>query len=269
MASDDSGVPIFYNPNATSVLLENYEKEFQPSIFLKYYEASGPSDIALYLQQKLLCFHDSFFSLSNGLKVLDYGAGPTIILTISAATKASEIVVADYAEQNLMYIHNWLNCKQGAFDWSPYFKYVVQELEGGGEKQVKERETQVRKLIKGVVHCDINHDPPIQQGYDAVYDVVMCSLVVEGVSSTIENYCSNLARLAKLVKHGGSIFYFGVENKIGFYTIGGKNFPNIHITEEVALRAFRDAGFHDLSFKLCPGGNSSDIIFRFIKGKRL
>ena len=258
---------MFYNPKATNVLLKDYKKAFQPSVFLKtYYEASRPSDISHLMRHKLLCFHESFLTVPNGLKVLDYGAGPIIAPAISAATKASDIVLADYAEENLEFLHQWLNCEPNAFDWSPYFTYVVQELEGGGEEQVKERETKVRKLIKGLVHCDINNDPPIQQGYDTQYDVVMCSLVLEGVSSTQEEYCSNVARLVQLVKPGGSIFYYGVENKFGYYTIGDKNFPNIHITDELALKAFRDAGVEDASLKECPVGDCK-VKFRFISGK--
>ena len=268
MASNDSGVSMFYNPKATNVLLKDYKKAFQPSVFLKqYYEAFSPSDISLYLKQKLLCFHDSFLTVPNGLKVLDYGAGPSIASAISAATKASDIVLAEYAEENIEFLDQWLNCEPNAFDWSPYFTYVVQELEGGGEEQVKERETKVRKLIKGLVHCDIRKDPPIQQGYDTQYDVVMCSLVLEGASSTQEEYCSNVARLVQLVKPGGSIFYYGVENKIGYYTIGDRSFPNIHITDELALKAFRDAGVDDASLKECPVGDCN-VKFIFIGGKR-
>ena len=271
MTSDDGGVgqcSKFYNPKAKNVLMKNYQEEFEPSLYLKYYEASKPSEISLFLKQKLQCFHEAFLTVPKGMKVLDFGAGPTIVLAISSATKASEIVLADYCEKNRTFINGWLNYEADAFDWSPYFAYVIQELEGKGEKEAKEREQIVRKLIKTVVPCDINNLPPIEQGYDTLYDVVMCSLVIEGASKTIEEYHRNIARLGHLVKPGGSIFYFGVENKIGYYTVGERNFPNVHVTDELALTAFRNAGFHDLSLKQCHVGESNYYIFRFIIGTR-
>ena len=270
MTSDDGGVAQcskFYNPKAKNVLMKNYKEEFEPSVYLKYYEASNPSEISFFLKQKFLCFHESFLTVPNGVKVLDYGAGPTITLAISSATKASEIVLADYCEKNLKFINGWLNYEADAFDWSPYFAYVVQELEGKGEKEVKEREQIVRKLIKAVVPCDINNDPPIEQGFDTLYDVVMCSLVMEGASNTIEEYCRNIARLGQLVKPGGSVFYYGVEDTVGYYTIGERNFPSLHVTDELVLTAFRDAGFRDVSLKQCDVGDPYGR-FKYLTGKR-
>ena len=204
----------------------------------------------------------------DGVRVLDYGAGPVIVFAISAATKASEIVLADYTEENLGFLRQWLGNDPDAFDWSPYFQYIVQELEGKEEKEVKERQDQVRKLVKAVVHCDITRDPPIEKGYDGLYDVVMCSLVMEGASSTTDEYCSNVARLARLVKPGGSIFYYGVENKTGFYSIGDRNFQNVHVPEELALKAFREAGFDNITLKLGQDATDPNIAFRFISGTR-
>ena len=270
MTSDDGGVAQcskFYNPKAKTVLMKNYQEEFEPSLFLKYYEASKPSEISPFLKQKLQCFHESFLTVPNGVKVLDYGAGPTIALAISSATKASDIVLADFCEKNLKFINGWLNYEADAFDWSPYFAYVVQELEGKGEKEAKEREQIVRKLIKVVVPCDINNDPPIEQGFDTLYDVVMCSLVIDGASNTIEEYHRNIARLGQLVKPGGLVFYYGVQNKIGYYTIGERNFPSVYVTDELVLTAFRDAGFHDLSLKQCHVGDPN-YIFRYVTGTR-
>ena len=41
---------------------------------------------------------------------------------ISAAPKASEIILADYAEPNREYLKRWLAKDPSAQDWSPYFK---------------------------------------------------------------------------------------------------------------------------------------------------
>ena len=79
-----------------------------------------------------------------------------------------------------------------------------------------------KKLSRAVVHCDITNDPPIERGYEQPYDVVMCTLVMEGASTNCDEYCAHIAQLGKVVKPGGKVFYHGVENKVGYYTIGKK-----------------------------------------------
>ena len=64
----------------------------------------------------LRCYHEAFKELPNGLTVLDYGAGPSILPTISASTKANEIVLSDYADQNCKALQQWLELRGGS--WS-------------------------------------------------------------------------------------------------------------------------------------------------------
>ena len=97
---------------------------------------------------------------------MDYGCGPVIANTISAAAKASSIVLSDFTPNNRKALRQWLNIDSAAFDWSPYFKYVVRDMEGKGEQEVKERQELVCKLVKAVVHCDITQDPPIDPDYN-------------------------------------------------------------------------------------------------------
>ena len=134
------------------------------------------------------CLHESFQTVPCGVKVLDYGSGPVMLCTISAAAKASEIVLADYTENNRKCLRQWLNSEPDAFDWSPHFNYVVQDLEGKGEKEAREREDQVKKIAKNVVHCDITQNPPIQRGFDVLYDVVISCLALEAAAATQDEF---------------------------------------------------------------------------------
>ena len=74
-------------------------------------------------------FHREFLDLPGSLKILDYGTGPVIMNQISPATKASEIILAEYSSRNRDALRSWLHDKPGAFDWSPFFQHVVQNLE--------------------------------------------------------------------------------------------------------------------------------------------
>ena len=77
----------------------------------------------------------------NSLKILDYGCGPSLGLSISAALKASEIILADYSPGNREYIQKLLDKNPTLCDhWSSYFKHVVQTLEGGTEEASVQRQ---------------------------------------------------------------------------------------------------------------------------------
>ena len=159
----------------------------------------------------LRCYHEVFQSLPSGLTVLDYGTGPVIVTTISAFTKASEIVLSDYAGNNREALRQWLDRHPDAFDWSPFFRRVVKDFEGKDEKEVEERQELVRSLVKAVVHCDLTQDPPIERGYDREYDVVISTLCIEVVVQTPEEYKSGVEKLAKLAKPGGLLVVLGEE----------------------------------------------------------
>ena len=48
----------------------------------------------------LRCYHSAFESLPGNITVLDFGSGPSLKATISAATKASEMTLSDYSPTN-------------------------------------------------------------------------------------------------------------------------------------------------------------------------
>lgn len=241
--------------NDDLVSWSDYEEVFDASAFLRRYEWNASAPTFRRVQHMLRFYHDGFQSLSSSsdLKVLDYGSGPVIVASISAATKASEIVLSDYVDKNRKILQQWLDGKSVVFDWSPHFRFVVQDLEGKSEQEVMERQELVRKLVKAVVHCDINQDPPIERGYDQLYDVVTCSLVLEDASRNHNEYASNVSKLGKLVKPGGLMLIYGVENELGYYDIGGRKFPDVYITAESAVQTFKDAGFCNITVdKLLP-----------------
>ena len=176
----------------STVSTPNYHDLFDPYAYLERYFTFSAGSLN-WSHHQLRCYHEAFQTLPNSLKVLDYGSGPVMLATISAAAKASEIVLSDYTDPNRRALRQWLDADSAAFDWSPYFSFVVRELEGKGEKEVGEREEQVRKLLKAIVHCDVTQDPPIERGYDQLYDVVTSSLVMESTARNHDEYVANIS----------------------------------------------------------------------------
>ena len=134
---------------------------------------------------------------------------------------------------------------------------------------MEKRQDQLRKLVKAVVHCDIIHKT-LQSSKATTNSTTLSSVllyILEGASRNKDDYRSNLARLGRLVKPGGKIFYYGVENKVGYYPVGDRNFPNVHVDKEFSLKTFNDAGFHNLTIRDAPVVDSDRLMW-YIEGTR-
>ena len=135
-------------------------RENQPLRFGKDFEKYF--DVQQYLHERytvfnpVRCFplrelHKLCAELKAGpknLSVLDIGSGPNIANFISVAPYTSKIVSAEYATPNRAALTAWLENQEDAFDWKPYFKMVVTEMEGKDEREVERRETLVEKRSK-------------------------------------------------------------------------------------------------------------------------
>ena len=140
-------------------------------------------------------------------------------------------------------------------------------MEGKGEEEAEKRQDLVRKLVKDVVHCDITQEQPIVPGYDQHYDVVISSLVLQSVAKSPDEYVTYTSRLKNLVKPGGTLILYGIENKNGYYVVGDNKFQDLHVTTKFMITTLVEARFTDIivdRFIPCV----PDKIFSFIKCRR-
>ena len=261
--------------DSTKVLTgEDFHDKFDPVEYFEMYRHGFSAYCTGLPQFFLKHFHEAFSSLpSSGLSVLDFGSGPTVLGAISAAPRADEIVLSDYTENNRVAAEKWLRGEPSDLDWTAYFRYVIQDLEGLGSEKIKEREESIRSTVKAVVPCDINKDPPIKEGYFKQYDVVICCLVLECATQTRDDYEAGMGRLAKLVKPGGSLLFVGVVRsaEAGFYKVGGNKFRSVGVSFEFAVSAMEKVGFSDVKQERLPAKNEDESVlaYIFMKGKKL
>ena len=203
----------------------------------------------------LECLNESFSAIDSGendLTVLDYGCGPNLANHISAASKATEIVLADYCKPNRDFTKKWLAADPSAHDWSFYFKHVVETLEGKSHQESIERQKVFRDKVKAVVECDITKDQFIEEGYEGPYDVVK-SLLCLGVPATNKDeYISFLKKLMSLVKINGTLLFADVtveSVKWCPYKVGDKEFDSFNIPAKDIVSMLRAAGFTDIVVK--------------------
>ena len=71
----------------------------------------------------------------------------------------AEIVHSAYTDEERKEIKLWKDDAVGAYNWNPYIKQVVSEIEGlEGDLVVQERAELLRSKIK-IASCNINDDP--------------------------------------------------------------------------------------------------------------
>ena len=245
-----------------------YDDSFDVSTYLDFMVDSTM------VQFILACLHECFSAIDsgeNGLTVLDYGCGPNLANHISAASKATEIVLADYCKPNCEFMKKWLAADPSAHDWSFYFKHVVETLEGKSHQESIKRQKVLRDKVKAVVACDITKDKFIEEGYEGPYDIVKSLLCVGNAATNKDEYLSHLRKVASLVKVNGTLLFSDVTVESAEccpYLIGGKKFDSFSASTEDIVSALREAGFSDVVVKSMEVPTKQLAIATFFSAKR-
>ena len=109
-----------------------------------YYGFTQPQTIEndVAVQFILKSFNEFCGTLSStGLKVLEFGGGPSILPLISLSQYADEIVFTDYDAGCRKEVELWINQSPEAFDWSLYFNEVVKAIEEIQTRMLPKEET--------------------------------------------------------------------------------------------------------------------------------
>lgn len=229
---------------------KEYDDFFEPKAYLDHrFEFVSEHHAAI-----LRGLHQFYQTLPQGVRILDIGTGPTISYMISATSKASEIVLAEYTQKNRDELQSWINDDAGAHNWDPYFHYIVQELEGKDNHAVVERKQKLRQVIKAVVPCDITADPPIEDDFKGPYDVITSSLCLEAACSSEKEYITAVGRMWQLLKKGGKLILQSVEGptKTHYYMVGEQKFTVLSAPPKLVQKALVNAGFNGIEIVPLP-----------------
>ncbi|XP_075462673.1 nicotinamide N-methyltransferase-like [Ascaphus truei] len=155
-------------------------------------------------------------------------------------TFSSEINVIEFTDVNIREFEMWRNKEPGAADWSHAAK-IVCELEGKSEEW-QGKEDKARRAVKRVVKCDFTKDNPLEPVVLPQMDCLLCMFVLQVVSKDHQAFCSNLKKLASMLKTGGDILLFGTFNK-SYYMVGEHKFFYLSHDEDLIREAVCEAGF--------------------------
>lgn len=230
-------------------LVNDFQGNFDPTTYLERRfknPGAGVSAMINFALENLCQFFKDWPKGRQAPRVLDYGCGPVIAYDISAARVASEIVLAEYTKKSRELIKKWLDHDPSAWDWSPYFKHVVETIEGKSKSEAFEREETMRKVIKAVVPCDISSEHPIAYGYEGPYDIVISTLAIESGCKTRADYKAAIKKIFALLSRGGHLLlYVSIRNKegLGCYYVGEQKFHPLCLTEHFVLTTLTESGF--------------------------
>ena len=257
-----------------------YDNTFDPLHYVKHVIVQPEEDYRALRNFLLKCLSKYFTTnLSsvpkNSLKILDYGCGPNLTNVISAIPKAAKITLAEYAEVNREFILKWLSKDPLAFDWSPYFKYVVQTLEGRSEEEAIRRQEELRSKVEAVVSCDLTKDQFIAEGYDKQYDIIMSLLCLENCGDSLKDYEQSVRRIASIITTGGHLLLYSTRREMsneGYYIVGGKKFNNIPLKKDFVISTLKESNFGDIVINEMEASNSTlhnSESFMFISCRKL
>lgn len=190
---------------------------------------------------KHLASHYATETQSNQ-KILDYGCASSIPFSISAAAKASEIVLAEYVKQTREHLKKWFDRDPSAHNWSPYFKYVVETLEGESKEAAIQREEDYRRKAR-VISCDINKECFIEE--NGTYDTVMSFLCLESGCRDADAFKAGMKKLVSLVKNGGNLLLCTTRREnsdFGYYSVNGIKFFSKGLKRDFIIETIKQSG---------------------------
>ncbi len=144
----------------------------------------------------------------------------------------------------------WKDESEGSHDWSPYFQFVLSELEGcevGKEELALLRQKDLRKKLSELYLCDLRAEELITSlppaNLHKKFDIISTYFCCEAVAKTIEEYQDFVKSLNKYLKPGGfMISLVSLEESYWHTKCGDRNF-HLFLQEEDVKLAYEMAGF--------------------------
>ena len=191
--------------------------------------------------------HDFYKNFSESWTLLEFGGGPWLYTLISAGPLVSKIVFVDYDQTGPDDVMAWKNNSEDSHDWSPYFEYVISELEGvrSGMKEMSVmRQKELKRKITQFVRSDIRAKHIFDHKFDGEkFDIISSNFCLDAVTETRGEFQYFVKRISQYVKPGGFLVGLVSLEETFWYTSHMKVKPHLLLTEEDVTEAFKMAGF--------------------------
>jgi len=231
--------------------VNSYADNFKATEYLQQYYASVDRDpeeeLFTLFHREQVDFYKEYSSKWDikTARLLEFSGGASIAGLICAAPYVNEITFSAYTAEERKEIELWKSQKEGAYDWSEFFKFAVNKLEKPEQGATTScnwcyRETMLRQRITTIIGCDICQDYPLSIKQDP-FNIISTSHALEAICKTFSEYKAAVKKLVALLKPGGYFTIFGDECET-FYMTGQKKWPCLYITLEQMKEALAEAG---------------------------
>ena len=179
--------------------------------------------------------------LPQGVRVLEYGGGPTLYSVLALARKASSIHFSDYVPASLAEVRRWIAGEPGAHDWRPYIRAIL-ELEGSphDDAAVAAREDALRRQMTHLSEGDarteemlIHRRPP--------YDVITAHHCLDVAARDLPDFKRMVRHLAEMLTPGG-LYLLSVTTGTTDYTLDGVVFSCLDLKVDQVRESLVEAG---------------------------
>ena len=136
----------------------------------------------------------------------------------------------------------WKNADPNAYNWSPYFRHVVNTLEGQvNPDAVTIRESRLRSILKGSLTCDIRSEP-IVSSVSKPMDIICANFCLETSLLTMTDFEHVMKVLFEMLKSKGFLLLL-CSLGCSWYSVKEVKFPCINLRLEDIENAVERAGF--------------------------
>jgi hypothetical protein len=223
---------------------------FKARDYLEEYYSAIPSENKALIHFLLRAFSQ----LSERVKVLEVGSGPTMFTALAASRRASEIHLSDFHQANRLELQMWVESDRNSFDWSAYTKLVLQfEEQDASSVSVAKRELVTRGLVRRILHCDVTRHPSIEET-ELFYDAIASNLCIEAVAQDLEQWQNYLLNATAPLRPGGKLILTAVKGS-QTYSVGKEIFRVLPLHEQGLELAIKQAGFHSIEIETIPASH--------------
>jgi SAM-dependent methyltransferase len=179
--------------------------------------------------------------LPPGVRVLEYGGGPTLYSVLALARKASSVHFTDYVPSALADVRRWAAGEPGAHNWNPYTRTIL-ELEGAPSVNgaVADRELTLRRMMTHFSECDARTETMLDDPRPP-YDVIAAHHCLDVAARDFADFQRMVRTLAELLTPKG-LFLLSVTYGTTLYTVDGSVFPCLDLNAEHVREALAAAG---------------------------
>ena len=237
--------------------LAHYRSTWNAREYLDKYRLVPKYDGEVDLNQQQTLFqlesHHKFYAKYGSLldpssaRLLEYSGGPSIVALISACSHVREVVFSDFLPENCEEVQSWATCDPDAFNWTPFFKHVVCQLENSSrEEDAIERERMLRNKMTTFTSANIRSSHPL--GSDlGQFDVLTTSFVLCATAKTKEEFDEFIVKLGGLIRPNGFFLLFDSMEQ-HWYSVEDIRYSYLHIKSEEVVTFLEKAGFKVLDY---------------------